>query len=106
MASFLSSISLPLLLSRVALKLRSLLFHSPRLCRIAVFSIQTIVSLNPPFYSKKRARDSDDEEARAPKSRYKHAIDVNILQAKLNFNVWKNIPKGENELDAPKSSNE
>ena len=44
MASFLSSISLPLLLSRVALKLRSLLFHSPRLCRIAVFSIQTIVS--------------------------------------------------------------
>ena len=57
-------------------------------------------SLNPPFYSKKRARDSDDEEARAPKSRYKHAIDVDILQAKLNPKIWKNIPSGENELDA------
>merc|ERR1712100_459904 len=31
--------------------------------------------------SKKRARDSDDEEYRAPKTRYKPAIDVNILQA-------------------------
>ena len=50
--------------------------------------------------SKKRARDSDDEEARVPKSRYKHAIDVDILQAKLNPKIWKNIPSGENELDA------
>ena len=51
-------------------------------------------------YSKKRARDSHDDEYRAPKTRYKHAIDVNILQAKLNPDVWKNIPNGENELDA------
>ena len=42
--SFLFSISLRSLLVRVALKLWSLRFHSPRLCRIAVFSIQTIVS--------------------------------------------------------------
>ena len=40
------------------------------------------------------------EEACAQKSRYKHAIDVYILQAKLNAAVWKNIPNGENELDA------
>ena len=33
---------------RVALKLRSLRFHSPRLCRIAVFLIQTNVCLSPP----------------------------------------------------------
>ena len=38
-------ISLLFLLVRVALKLRSLRFHSLRLCRIAVFSIQTNVSL-------------------------------------------------------------
>ena len=50
--------------------------------------------------SKKRARDGDDDEYRAPKTRYKHAIDVYILQAKLNPDVWKNIPNGENELDA------
>ena len=43
--SLLFSISLLFLLVRVALKLRSLRFHSPRLCRIAVFLIQTIVSL-------------------------------------------------------------
>ena len=43
--SFLFSVSLLLLLVRVALKLRSLRFHSPRLCRIAVFLIQTNVSL-------------------------------------------------------------
>ena len=43
--SLLFSISLISLLVRVALKLRSLRFHSPRVCRIAVFSIQTIVSL-------------------------------------------------------------
>ena len=35
--SFLFSVSLLLLLVRVALKLRSLRFHSPRSCRIAVF---------------------------------------------------------------------
>ena len=39
------SISLLFLLLLVALKLRSLRFHSPRLCRIAVFLIQTNVSL-------------------------------------------------------------
>ena len=43
--SLLFSISLLFLLVRVALKLRSLRFHSPRLCRIAVFLIQTNVSL-------------------------------------------------------------
>ena len=31
----------------VALRLRSLRFHSPRLCRVAVFLIQTNVSLHP-----------------------------------------------------------
>ena len=36
----------------VALKLRSLRFHSPRLCRAAVFLIQTNVSL-PPFVSRR-----------------------------------------------------
>ena len=39
------SISLPFLRVRIALKLRSLRFHCPRLCRIAVFLIHTIVSL-------------------------------------------------------------
>ena len=39
------SVSLPFMLLLVALKLRSLRFHSPRLCRIAVFLIQTNVSL-------------------------------------------------------------
>ena len=43
--SLLFSSSLLFLLVRVALKLRSLRFHSPRLCRIAVFSIHTVVSL-------------------------------------------------------------
>ena len=46
--SFLFSRSLLFLLVRVALKLRSLEFHSLRLCRIAVFLIQTNVSLCPP----------------------------------------------------------
>ena len=45
--SLLFSISLLFLLVRVALKLRSLRFHSPRVFRIAIFSIQPIVS--PPF---------------------------------------------------------
>ena len=40
------SISLLFLLLLVALKLRSLRFHSPRLCRVAVFLIQTNVSLS------------------------------------------------------------
>ena len=43
--SLLCSISLLFLLVRVALKVRSHRFHSPRLCRIAVLLIQTIVSL-------------------------------------------------------------
>ena len=43
--SLLSSTFLLFLLLRVALKLRSLRFQSPSLCRIAVFFIQTIVSL-------------------------------------------------------------
>ena len=51
--SLLFSSSLLFLLVCVALKLRSLRFHSPCLCRIAVFSIQTNVSLShagdPPF---------------------------------------------------------
>ena len=43
--SLLFSVSLLFLLVRVALpmKLQSLRYHTPRLCRIAVFSIQTIV---------------------------------------------------------------
>ena len=36
------------MLVRVALKLRSLRFHSPHLCRVAVFLIQTNVSLPSP----------------------------------------------------------
>ena len=45
-ASLLFCISLLFLLVRVALKLRSLRFHSPRLCCVAVFLIQTNVSLS------------------------------------------------------------
>ena len=44
--SLLFSISLLFLLVRVAFKLRSLRFHSPRLCRITVFLIQNNVSLS------------------------------------------------------------
>ena len=46
------SISLFFLHLLVALRLRSLRFHSPRLCRVAVFLIQTNVSLRKEFIAK------------------------------------------------------
>ena len=45
------SISLFFLHLLVALRLRSLRFHSPRLCRVAVFLIQTNVSLRTSILS-------------------------------------------------------
>ena len=44
---------------RVALKSRSLRFHSPRLCRIAVFLIQTIVSLAHYILFQRQQQNSD-----------------------------------------------
>ena len=41
--SLLSSVSLFFLLVCVALQLRTLRFHPPRLCRFDVFSIQTVL---------------------------------------------------------------
>ena len=52
------SISLLFLLLLVALKLRSLRFHSPRLCRVAVFLIQTNVSSSVSYQLYKAAADT------------------------------------------------
>ena len=60
----------------VALKLRSLRFHSPRLCRAAVFLIQTNVSLslvNTAVYQSKEA-------AERPRAQRRHVPLTHILR--------------------------